>query len=136
AVRDGDSYVLNGEKTWISLANQAGNFLVFAKTDREAGHRGITAFIVERGFEGVSTTTIHGKLGIRAGDTGSVVLETVRVPAANRLGEEGQGFKIAMSALDRGRYTVAAGAIGTISACLEASVKYANERKIGGEAIG
>lgn len=136
AARDGDTYVLNGEKTWISLADVADHFLLFAKTDREAAHRGITAFIIERGLPGVRTASLHGKLGVRAGNTGSIALENVRVPVENRLGAEGEGFKIAMSALDKGRYTVAAGAVGTIVACLEASVQYANARQAFGEPIG
>jgi len=135
ARRDGDSYILNGEKTWISLADIADNFLVFAKTDPAKGHRGISCFIVERAFGGVSSHPIHGKLGVRAGNTGSVVLQDVRVPAANRLGEEGEGFKIAMAALDNGRYTVAAGATGLIQASLEASIKYARERQTFGVPI-
>jgi len=135
ARRDGDSYILNGEKTWISLADLADNFLVFAKTDPAKGNRGISCFIVERAFAGLSSRPIHGKLGVRAGNTGSVVLQDVRVPAANRLGEEGEGFKIAMSALDNGRYTVAAGATGLIQASLEASLKYALERQTFGVAI-
>jgi alkylation response protein AidB-like acyl-CoA dehydrogenase len=133
--REGDTYVLNGEKTWISLADIADHFLIFAKTDPAKGNRGISCFIVERGFAGVSSYPIHGKLGVRAGNTGSVVLQDVRVPAANRLGEEGEGFKIAMSALDNGRYTVAAGATGLIQASLEASVKYAQERQTFGVPI-
>lgn len=128
ARRDGDSYILNGEKTWISLADIADNFLVIAKTDPDQGVRGISAFIVERSWPGVSSRPIHGKLGVRAGNTGSVVFQEVRVPVANRLGEEGEGFKIAMAALDNGRYTVAAGAAGLIQACLEASLRYAKER--------
>ncbi|HLV79930.1 MAG TPA: acyl-CoA dehydrogenase family protein, partial [Chthonomonadaceae bacterium] len=136
ATRDGDSYILNGEKTWISLADVADQLLLFAKTDREAAHRGITAFVVERRSPGVRTAPIHGKLGVRSGDTGSVALENVRVPVENRIGAEGEGFKIAMSALDKGRYTVASGAVGTIIACLEASVAYANERKAFGVPIG
>jgi alkylation response protein AidB-like acyl-CoA dehydrogenase len=135
ARRDGDSYILNGEKTWISLADVADHFLVFAKTDPALGNRGISCFIVERTFAGVSSHPIHGKLGVRAGNTGSVVLQDVRVPLANRLGEEGEGFKIAMSALDNGRYTVAAGATGLIQASLEASIKYAQERQTFGVAI-
>lgn len=135
AIADGDSYVLNGEKTWISLADTADQFLLFAKTDRQAGHKGITAFVVERG-QGVRTSAIHGKLGVRSGNTGTISLENVRVPVENRIREEGEGFQIAMSALDKGRYTVAAGAVGTISACLEASVEYANTRKAFGELIG
>jgi alkylation response protein AidB-like acyl-CoA dehydrogenase len=135
AQRDGDSYILNGEKTWISLADIADNFLVFAKTDPAAGSRGISAFIVERAWPGVASHPIHGKLGVRAGNTGSVVFHDVRVPAANRLGEEGEGFKIAMSALDNGRYTVAAGAVGLIQASLEASLRYAKERHTFGRPI-
>ncbi len=135
ARRDGDYYILNGEKTWISLADVADHFLVVAYTDRSKQRSGMTAFLVERAFAGVETHTIHGKLGIRAGNTGSVVFNNVRVPAANRLGEEGEGFKIAMSALDNGRYTVAAGATGLIQAALEASVRYATERETFGQPI-
>ncbi|PLS01019.1 acyl-CoA dehydrogenase family protein [Neobacillus cucumis] len=136
AVREGDFYILNGSKTWISLCDVADNFLIFVKTDPNAKHRGISCFIVERTFDGVSTKAIKGKLGIRAGNTGEVFLEQVRVPVENRLGYEGEGFKIAMSALDNGRFTVAAGACGTIMASLEASVKYCEERKTFGKEIG
>jgi alkylation response protein AidB-like acyl-CoA dehydrogenase len=135
ARRDGDSYILNGEKIWISLSDIADNFLVMAKTDPDKGARGISAFIVERSWDGVSSYPIHGKLGVRAGNTGGVVFNDVRVPAANRLGEEGEGFKIAMAALDNGRYTVAAGATGLIQACLEASIRYAQERQTFGVPI-
>jgi alkylation response protein AidB-like acyl-CoA dehydrogenase len=136
AKRQGDVYILNGEKTWISLADLAAHFLVIAKTDPDKGHRGMSAFIVERSFPGVKTGTIHGKLGVRAGNTGWIVFENTPVPVENRLGEEGEGFYIAMAALDNGRYTVAAGATGLIRACLEASVKYANERMTFGRRIG
>lgn len=136
ARRDGDSYILNGSKTWISLCDYADHFIIFAKTDFDAAHRGITAFIVERDFPGVSTRGFTGKLGIRAGNTGEVFLSDVRVPVENRLGEEGEGFKIAMAALDNGRFTVAAGAVGLIEASLEASVKYCHERKTFGKEIG
>ncbi len=136
AKKDGDYYILNGSKTWISLCDVADHFLVFAKTDHDAAHKGITAFIVERTFAGVETKAIKGKLGIRAGNTGEVFLSDVKVPVANRLGEEGEGFKIAMSALDNGRFTVAAGAVGLIAASLEASVKYCHERKTFGKEIG
>jgi len=138
ARRQGDVYVLNGEKMWISLADVADNFIIFAKTDprAEPPHRGITAFIVQREMEGVTTGDIHGKLGVRAGSTGWISLDEVKVPVENRLGEEGEGFKIAMSCLDNGRYTVAAGATGLIRACLEASVKYARERQTFGKEIG
>lgn len=136
ARRDGDFYVLNGSKTWISLCDYADNFLIFAKTDHDLVHKGITAFIVERSFAGVETKGFKGKLGIRAGNTGEVFLTDVKVPVANRLGEEGEGFKIAMAALDNGRFTVAAGAVGLIEASLEASVKYCHERKTFGKEIG
>jgi glutaryl-CoA dehydrogenase (non-decarboxylating) len=136
AVRDGDHYILNGEKTWISLADVADTFLFFAYTDKSKKHGGITAFIVERGTPGFSSSTIHGKMGVRAGNTGSFVLQDCRVPVANRLGSEGEGFKIAMSCLDNGRFTVAAGATGLIQACIDASVKYANERQTFGVPIG
>ncbi|MEI7769817.1 MAG: acyl-CoA dehydrogenase family protein [Chloroflexales bacterium] len=128
ARRDGDDYILNGEKIWISLAEIADTFLVIAKTDPDKGSRGISAFIIERGMPGLSSYSLHGKLGVRAGNTGGLVMQDVRVPAANRLGEEGEGFKIAMAALDNGRYTVAAGATGLIQASLDASLKYAQER--------
>ncbi|MEP7158974.1 MAG: acyl-CoA dehydrogenase family protein, partial [Chloroflexota bacterium] len=136
ARRDGDSYVLNGSKIWISLADLADHFLVFATVDRAKRHKGITAFIVERGMDGFTTGTIKGKLGIWAGNTGELALNDVRVPAANRVGGEGEGFTIAMSAIDQGRFTVAAGAVGLAQACLDASVKYAHERKTFGEEIG
>lgn len=136
AVKQGDSYILNGEKMWISLATKADNFLVVAKTDPAAGHRGMSAFIVESDWAGVTTGDIHGKLGVRAGSTGWVNFEDVEVPAENLLGQEGEGFKIAMSCLDNGRYTVGAGATGLIRACLEASVKYCHERETFGKAIG
>ncbi len=135
ARRDGNGYVLNGEKTWISLSDIADNFLVLARTDPDKGVRGITAFIVERAWEGVQSQPIHGKMGVRAGNTGSVILQDVRVPVANRLGEEGEGFKIAMAALDNGRYTVAAGATGLIQASLEAGIRYAKERQTFGVPI-
>ena len=136
AVRDGGYYILNGSKTWISLCDVADHFLIFAKTNPNAKHRGISCFIVERTFEGVSSKAIKGKLGIRAGNTGEVFLDQVKVPVENLLGLEGEGFKIAMSALDNGRFTVAAGACGTIMASLEASVKYCEERKTFGKEIG
>lgn len=134
----GDHYILNGEKTWISLADYADQFLVVAVTDPTASTpaKGMSAFIVDRTMPGFCSRPIKGKLGVRAGNTGSIFFDNVKVPVANRVGEEGQGFKIAMSALDHGRYTVASGAVGLIQACLDASVKYANERKVGGEEIG
>jgi len=131
----GDTYILNGEKMWISLATKAHNFLVVARTDPNAGARGMSAFIVTRDMPGVTTGDIHGKLGVRAGSTGWIAMSDVEVPVANRLGEEGEGFKIAMAALDNGRYTVATGATGLIRACLEDSMTYAKERKTFGVPI-
>jgi glutaryl-CoA dehydrogenase (non-decarboxylating) len=136
ATRDGDYYVLNGEKTWISLADYADQFLVvtrLAQTDAKAPY---AAFIVNRHTEGFSSKALHGKLGVRAGNTGQIFFDNLRVHKDDMLGQEGDGFKVAMSALDHGRYTVAAGAVGIITACLDACVKYANERTVQGEPIG
>src|ERR687890_1044094 len=139
ARRDGDAWVLNGEKMWISLADVADNFLFFCWTDQEKqkvrDHTGISCFIIERTMPGFSSGTIHGKLGIRAGNTGYFSLQDVRVPKENMLGEEGEGFKIAMFALEQGRYTVAAGATGAIRAARDASVAYALERETFGTKI-
>lgn len=133
AVKDGDYYILNGEKMWISLADTADYHLAFAWTDLEKkknrDHSGLSAFIVEKTFEGVTVGPIHGKLGVRAGDTGWISYQDVRVPKANLVYKEGQGFKIAMFCLDQGRYTVAAGSCGLIKACRDACVKYSFERK-------
>ena len=136
ARRDGDAYRLNGQKIWISLADLADHFLVFASVDRSKKHKGITAFLLERGMNGLTTGTLHGKLGIRAGNTGLINLDDVVVPAEHRIGEEGEGFLVAMSAIDQGRYTVAAGNVGLAQACLDASVRYAHERKTFGDEIG
>ncbi|MFN3309960.1 MAG: acyl-CoA dehydrogenase family protein, partial [Anaerolineales bacterium] len=137
ARKDGSSYILNGEKMWISLATKAHHALVVARTNPEASdpHDGLSAFLVDLSSPGVQRGDIHGKLGVRAGSTGWIAFQDVRVPAENRLGEEGEGFRIAMSCLDNGRYTVAAGATGLIRACLEASVKYATERRAFGREI-
>jgi alkylation response protein AidB-like acyl-CoA dehydrogenase len=138
ARRQGEVYLLNGEKMWISLATKAHNALVVARTNPDAAdpHDGLSAFMVELDRPGVKTGDIHGKLGVRAGSTGWLSFQDVEVPVENRLGEEGEGFKIAMSCLDNGRYTVAAGATGLIRASLEASIKYANERRAFGREIG
>jgi glutaryl-CoA dehydrogenase (non-decarboxylating) len=136
ARRDGASYRLNGQKIWISLADLADHFLVFASVDRSKGWRGITAFLLERGMTGLTTGTLHGKLGIRAGNTGLINLDDVVVPEEHRIGEEGEGFLVAMSAIDQGRYTVAAGAVGLAQACLDASLRYAHERQTFGDEIG
>ncbi len=140
AIRKGDRYVLNGEKVWISLADVADNFLVIAWTDLEKkkrrDHSGLSAFIVERAFKGFSSYSIKEKWGILAGNTGGFALQDVEVPAENRVGQEGEGFRVAMFALEQGRYTVAAGATGLVRACLDASLKYAKERKTFGVPIG
>jgi glutaryl-CoA dehydrogenase (non-decarboxylating) len=140
ARRDGDDWILNGEKMWISLADVADHFLFFCWTDQEKqkvrDHSGISCFIVERTMPGFSSGTIHGKLGIKAGNTGHFSLQDVRVPAANMLGKEGEGFKIAMFSLENGRYTVASGATGVIRASRDASVAYANTREVQGQKIG
>ncbi|MDO8835804.1 MAG: acyl-CoA dehydrogenase family protein [Vicinamibacterales bacterium] len=139
AVKKGDRYVLTGEKMWISLADVADNFLVFAWTDLEKKKQrdtsGLSAFLIERSFKGFSSGTLKEKWGILAGNTGHFKMDEVEVPDANLLGRPGEGFKIAMFALDQGRFTVAAGATGLIRACRDASAKYAKERKAFGVEI-
>lgn len=140
AIKRGSGWVLSGEKQWISLADVADNFLVFAWTDPEKKKKrdpgGISAFIVERSFRGFSSGSMTHKWGILAGNTGFFKMDEVEVPAGNLVGREGEGFKIAMFALDQGRYTVAAGATGLIRACRDASVTYARDRKTFGVPIG
>jgi glutaryl-CoA dehydrogenase (non-decarboxylating) len=140
AVRKGDRWVLNGEKMWISLADVADNYLVFAWSDAEKKKQrdpsGISCFIVERAFKGFSSGTLKEKWGILAGNTGFFKMDDMEVPAENMLGREGEGFKIAMFALDQGRYTVAAGATGLIRACRDASAAYALDRRAFGQRIG
>ncbi|MHA2225039.1 MAG: acyl-CoA dehydrogenase family protein [Candidatus Hodarchaeales archaeon] len=136
AVLEGDEFVLNGAKQWISLVEVSDSFLIFARLGKEKGYKGIAAFIVEKNLPGVSTNSFHDKLGVRTGDTGEIFLQDVRVPTENLLGKETEGFKIAMTALDNGRYTVAAGACGSIKASLEASIKYCHERKAFDQEIG
>lgn len=139
AKRDGDDWILNGEKMWISLADVADHFLFFCWTDPEKqkvrDHTGLSCFIVERDMKGFSSGTIHGKMGIRAGNTGYFSLQDVRVPKENMLGQEGEGFKIAMFSLENGRYTVASGATGVIRASRDAAISYANTREVQGQAI-
>ncbi len=138
ARREGDLYRLRGQKVWISMGDFAEVFLVFATVDPERGTEGITAFAVERALAGpgLRTQPIHDKYGLRASDTAIVFLDDALVPAANRIGEEGEGFKVAMSCLDSGRYCVASGAAGTIRACLDLSVAYARQRQVQGAEIG
>lgn len=135
--REGNEYILNGEKMWISLATKADFAVVTVRTKSDVSKpsEGLTAFIVELDRPGVTRGDIHGKLGVRAGSTGWISFQDVRVPLENRIGEEGEGFKITMTAFDHGRYTVAAGATGLIRASLEASVAYAKERSSFGKPI-
>lgn len=137
AKRDGSDYVLNGEKMWISLATKADYALLTARTDAnpEKPSRALSSFMVDLHGQGVTTGDLKGKLGVRAGSTGWISLQDVRVPERDRIGKEGEGFKITMSGFDSGRYTVAAGATGLIRACLEASVAYAKDRKTFGQPI-
>jgi len=128
AIKDGDYYILNGNKMWITNGGVADIAIIFAKTDKSAGHKGISAFIVEKGTPGFSTKDIHDKLGLRASNTAELILQDVRVPKENILGNEGDGFKVAMSALDNGRYTVAAGCVGLAQGCYDVAKKYALER--------
>jgi alkylation response protein AidB-like acyl-CoA dehydrogenase len=134
AYRDGDFYVLEGQKTFISHANVAEVFIVFAKTDPDQGSKGISAFLVER-QDGVRTTPLKGKLGLRAADTGMVFLDGVRIPRDRLLGQEGEGFKIALSTLDTGRISLAAGAVGLMQRALDLSLAYAKERRQFGRLI-
>jgi len=136
AVADGDHWVLNGHKIWISNGGVAGLAIVFAQTDKSKGNRGIGAFLVDRVTPGFSTRDMHGKLGLRASNTGELILEDCRIPKDQLLGKVGEGFKVAMSALDNGRYSVAAGCVGICQGCVDASVRYAKERKQFGRAIG
>ncbi len=128
ATEDGDYYVLNGQKTWITNAGIADVAIVYAKTDKEAGARGITGFLVEKGTEGFSTKDLHDKLGLRASNTGEIFLENCRVPKENVLGEINGGFKIALGTLDFGRYTVAAGSVGLAQGCIDICKEYAKQR--------
>lgn len=137
AKRDGDAYILNGEKMWISLATKADLAMVTARTNPNPAKpsEALSTFIVDLHSPGVTRGDLHGKLGVRAGSTGWLKFDNVRVPVENRLGEEGEGFKITMTGFDHGRYTVASGATGLTRAALEASVKYAKERSAFGQPI-
>jgi butyryl-CoA dehydrogenase len=131
---DGDDWLITGSKIFITLGTWAALALVFARTGTE-GARGITCFLVPTGSEGFEARPIKGKLGLRAQDTGELFLERVRVPDSARLGGEGEGFKVAMSALDNGRISLAAGCVGIAQGCLDASVEYARERTQFGKPI-
>jgi alkylation response protein AidB-like acyl-CoA dehydrogenase len=135
AVRRGEEYVLNGTKSWVSNAGVSGVYLVFAKTDPAAGARGVSAFLVEPDFPGFRISRYEDKMGLRISHTGELVLEDCRVPAGNRLGEEGQGLKIALEALDGGRVGIAAQAVGIAQGALEAAARYAKQRRAFGKTI-
>ncbi len=135
ARRDGDEWVLNGTKNFITNGASADIALVFAQTDPNARHRGIAAFVVEKGTPGFSVGKLEHKLGIRGSDTAQLVFQDCRVPAADLLGEVGEGFKIALSTLDGGRISIAAQAVGIARACLEDSLAYAKEREAFGKKI-
>jgi butyryl-CoA dehydrogenase len=136
AVRDGDHYVLQGRKVFVTNGREAAAALVFCQTDPGRGHRGISAFLVEKGTPGFLVTKTEDKLGLRASDTAEFVFEECRVPATQRLGEEGMGFKIAMATLDGGRIGIAAQAVGIAAGALERAVVYARERRAFGVPIG
>ncbi len=135
AVREGDSYVINGTKRFITSGKNSSVVLVTAKTDESVGHRGISCFIVPKGTPGLVVGHMEDKMGLRASDTTDVIFENCRVPAANILGEEGDGFKIAMSGLDSGRIGIAAQSLGVAQAAFDAAVKYAQKRKQFGSVI-
>jgi alkylation response protein AidB-like acyl-CoA dehydrogenase len=135
AVDHGDHYVLNGRKLWITNGNEAGIFVVFANADPEAGYRGITAFVVERGFEGFSVGKKEDKLGIRASSTVELILEDCRVPKENILGELGKGYKVSIETLNEGRIGIGAQMIGIARGALEAALRYTTEREQFGKSI-
>lgn len=136
AVRDGDHYILNGRKSWVTSGPVADYIVVFMMTEPEKGHRGVSAFLIETDKPGFIRGKKEPKLGIRASATSEIVFEDYHVPVENRLGEEGQGFKIAMTVLDAGRIGIAAQALGISEAAYEASVEYAKEREAFGRKIG
>jgi alkylation response protein AidB-like acyl-CoA dehydrogenase len=136
AKKDGSNYLLTGQKIWISCGTIASLALIFATVDPALGHKGITCFIVDTKTPGFTAQAIKGKLGLRASDTASLFLESVRVSEANILGRVGEGFKVAMSALDNGRFSVAAGAVGLVQGCIDACTHYAMQRKTFGKFIG
>jgi alkylation response protein AidB-like acyl-CoA dehydrogenase len=134
AVRDGDTYVITGTKSWVTNAGISDLYIVFAKTDPDAGHRGISCFVVERDL-GVEVPRLEEKMGMRGSPTGAVALDGVRVPVANRIGEEGEGFYIAMATLDRSRPTIGAQAVGIAQGAIDAAVSYLLERRQFGRPI-
>jgi alkylation response protein AidB-like acyl-CoA dehydrogenase len=135
AVRDGDCYVITGTKYWITNAGISDTYTVFAKTDPDAGHRGISCFLVEAGWPGVRVGKLEHKLGLRASPTGEIILDEVRVPVENRIGDEGRGFYIAMHTLDRSRPGIGAQAVGIAQAAIDYASSYMRERKQFGKPI-
>ncbi len=136
ATKTDSGWTITGNKMWISMGNVADVALVFAQTDPEKKHRGLACFLVPTANDGYSSQEIHGKLGLRSSDTAEISLDDVQVPEDAMLGEIGDGFKVAMSALDNGRYSVAAGCVGICDGCVDASVAYAKERRQFGVPIG
>lgn len=136
AVKQGAGWVLNGTKTWISNGTVADLALIFAQTDKAKGHHGIAAFLVEQATPGFATRPITDKLGLRASDTGELIFDDCSVPETALLGSVSEGFKIAMSALDNGRFSVAAGCVGIVQGCLDACAEYAKTRHQFGRPIG
>jgi alkylation response protein AidB-like acyl-CoA dehydrogenase len=135
ALFDGDSYILNGTKRFTTTAKNAGLIIVTAKTDEEARHKGISAFLVEQGTPGLTVGPLEDKMGLRASDTADLIFEDCRIPAENRLGNEGDGFLIAMTGLDGGRIGIAAQSVGVAQAAFDAAVQYAREREQFGRSI-
>jgi butyryl-CoA dehydrogenase len=129
AEKTDSGWKLSGQKMWISLGNHANVAMIFAQTEPGSGPKGLACFLVPTDSEGFSTQEIHGKLGLKASDTASIALDGVEVPDDAMMGEIGEGFKVAMTALDSGRYSVAAGCVGIIDGCVEASVSYSKERQ-------
>ena len=136
AVRDGDSYVLNGSKMWITNGPEADLMVVYAITDAEAGNKGVSAFLIEKGTAGFSTAQKLDKLGMRGSDTSEVILEDCKIPAANRMAEEGKGAAILMSGLDYERVVLAGGSLGIMAACMDVVMPYIHDRKQFGTPIG
>ena len=135
AVRDGDSYILNGTKRFITTGKNAGVVIVTAKTDDSKRHKGISAFLVKKGTPGFSIGQLEDKMGLRASDTVDLLFEDCRIPAEDMLGKEGEGFKIAMTGLDGGRIGISAQSVGVAQAALDAAIKYAKEREQFGQSI-
>jgi alkylation response protein AidB-like acyl-CoA dehydrogenase len=135
AVFDGDGYILNGTKRFTTTGKNAGLIIVTAKTDEEARHKGISAFLVEQGTPGLTVGPLEDKMGLRASDTADLIFEDCRIPAANLLGNEGDGFLIAMTGLDGGRIGIASQSVGVAQAAFDASVKYTREREQFGQSI-